>query len=71
MSEQEILDRLEVLRQKKLKLYFNFELLKKSTDPKAVKKFEGLKVEISEVKNEMGKLMTQKAQINLERKSQL
>ena len=71
MSEQEILERLEVLRQKKLKLYFDFELLKNSTEPKDIEKLENIKVEITEVKNEMAKLMTQKAKINLEKKSQL
>ena len=71
MSEQEILERLEVLKKKKLSLYFDFELLKKSTEIEDIKKLEEIKVEIDKVKKEFVKLMTQKAQINLETKSQL
>lgn len=71
MTEQEILDRLEVLRKKKLELYFEYETLKKSAEPEDIKKFQALKTEIAEIKKEFGKLMVQKTQIDLEKKSQL
>ena len=64
MTEQEVLDRLEVLRQRKLKLYFDYTLLSKSKDITTKTQLESLKNEIEEVQNEFKKLMVKKSQIN-------
>jgi len=71
MTEQEVLDRLEVLRQRNLKLYFDYTLLSKSKDITTKTQLESLKNEIEEVQNEFKKLMVKKSQINLKKQSKL
>ena len=60
-----------MLREKKLKLYFDYKILSKSEEVDAKIQLESLKKEIEEVQNEFKKLMTKKAQFNLEKQPKL
>lgn len=62
MTEQEINDRLEVLRKKKIELYVSYELLSKSNEYDTKESLIELKKQIDEIQSEYRHLMFERKQ---------